>query len=113
MFVCHHCYLFSGTTLTFPFTELCGPQICSRYHDENARVTFSVPTRFHQKLEVPDFLVQFGVSGDDRNWKYEALGWAVPRMLYEVPKCHRWPEHPEHPEPRPSKMMTPGEFPFW
>lgn len=22
---------------------------------------------------VPDFLVQFGVSGDDRNWKYEAI----------------------------------------
>lgn len=24
---------------------------------------------------MPDFLVQFGVSGDDRNWKYEA--WTV------------------------------------
>ena len=57
-------------------------------------------------LKVPDFLVQFGVSGDDRNWKYEALGWGL-IVLCEMPKCIQWPE------PRPSKMMTPGEFPFW
>ncbi len=58
----------SGTIPTFLSTELC----CT--HNSDDSFVAAVAIQFLQPFEVPDFLIQFGVSGDaDQNWKYEVL----------------------------------------